>query len=62
MRFYLAPKPHHVPHPSSSCLPRSQVPAVAALLAALAALNQRLQPLYDAWRGLQKGQEDLIDM
>jgi hypothetical protein len=35
---------------------------VAALLAALAALNQRLQPLYDAWRGLQKGQEDLIDM
>ncbi|KAL4440317.1 hypothetical protein ABPG75_003318 [Micractinium tetrahymenae] len=39
----------------------SEVPAIAALLAALAALNTRLQPLRDAWAQFKLWEEALVE-
>ncbi|PSC67869.1 putative magnesium transporter NIPA9 isoform A [Micractinium conductrix] len=37
------------------------LPPVAALLAAMGALNARMQPLYDAWAVVKRKEEDLLE-
>lgn len=41
--------------------PCSEVPAIAAVLAALAAFNAQLQPLRDAWAKFKQWEEALIE-
>lgn len=39
----------------------SEVPAIAAVLAALAAFNAQLQPLRDAWASFKRWEEALVE-